>query len=133
MGRIILAEDDELVGQIVVDRFVAAGHAVGWLRDGKEALDAMRFRPPDLVILDQRMPTMNGGLVLRKMRGTWELSMIPVLMLTAVDGEQDKDIAYYEGADDYMTKPFNPDLLVARAESLMRGHIRRTSGDLNPG
>ncbi len=132
MARIILAEDDELIGQIVVDRFFEAGHAVGWLKDGKEALDAMLFRAPDLAILDQNMPTMSGNLVLRQMRSSEELVMVPVLMLTAVAGESDQKIAYYDGADDYVTKPFDPDHLLLRAENLLEGKIRRTSGEIVP-
>ncbi|RKF21247.1 response regulator [Altericroceibacterium spongiae] len=125
MGRIIYAEDDEIVAQIVIDALMNAGHAVGWLQDGDEALRAMRFRPPDLAILDQNMPVMNGGMVLREMRVIESLVMVPVLMLTAIDAKQSQNIAFYEGADDYMTKPFDPDELVFRAEQLMDQKFRR--------
>lgn len=125
MGRIIYAEDDEIVAQIVIDALMKAGHAVGWLPDGEEAMQAMRFRPPDLAILDQMMPSMNGGLVLREMRVTPSLVSVPVLMLTAVDAQESENIAFYEGADDYMTKPFDPDELVFRAEELIMQKLRR--------
>ena len=126
MARIILAEDDELVGQIVVELLSKAGHAVGWLRDGEQALEAMKFRPPQLAILDQHMPNKSGGIVLREMRQAPHLAMVPVLMLTAVSGEGDKKILYYEGADDYVTKPFEPDDLLFRAEALIDLKLRRT-------
>ena len=126
MARIILAEDDELAGNIVVELLMQAGHAVGWLRDGEQALQAMKFRPPQLVILDQHMPVKSGGIVLREMRMLPQLAMVPVLMLTAVCGEGDKKILYYEGADDYVTKPFDPDDLLFRAEALIDLKLRRT-------
>ena len=119
MGRIILADDAEIVGEIVSSALMSAGHAVGWLQDGKEALDAMLFRPPDLAILDVHMPEMSGFETLRKMRQRTELASVPVLMLTVVEGEGDQRIAYFDGANDYMTKPFDPDELVVRAETLM--------------
>ena len=75
MARIILAEDDELVGQIVVELLSKAGHAVGWLHDGEQALEAMKFRPPQLAILDQHMPNKSGGIVLREMRQAPHLAM----------------------------------------------------------
>ena len=126
MGRIIYAEDDEIVGEIVTEVLMNAGHAVGWLKDGQEALTAMLRRPPHLVILDQNMPIMGGGEVLRGMRQHTDLAMTPVLMLTAIRGSADQDIAYFDGADDYLTKPFDPEELVFRAETLMRKKIRRT-------
>ena len=126
MARIILAEDHELVGTLVVECLSRAGHAVGWLRDGEQALEAMKFRAPHLAILDQHMPVKNGGIVLREMRLIPNLAMVPVLMLTAVSGESDKRILYYDGADDYVTKPFDPDDLLFRAEALIDLKLRRT-------
>lgn len=126
MGRVILAEDDEIIGEIVADSFIAAGHGIGWLKNGKEALDAMMFRPPDVAILDVHMPVLNGLDTLRRMRATEKLAMVPVMMLTVVGGGGDQRIAYYDGADDYMTKPFDPEELVYRAENLMQNRIKRT-------
>ncbi|WP_239805605.1 response regulator transcription factor [Croceicoccus hydrothermalis] len=128
MARIILAEDDEIVGEIVRDTLMDAGHAVGWCKDGRSALDAIRFRPPHLAILDQRMPEMSGIEVLRSMRISKELAMVPVLMLTAVRTDADQSIAYYDGADDYITKPCNMEQLLFRADRLIKGAMRRTSG-----
>jgi DNA-binding response OmpR family regulator len=101
MGRIILADDDEIVAELVSDALIAAGHAVGWLSDGRSALEVIRRRPPDLVILDCMMPEMSGIMVLREMRSS-----------------------RYEGANDYLSKPFDPVVLVGRAEALMRGERR---------
>lgn len=126
MGRIIYAEDDDIVGEIATNALFGAGHAVGWLRDGEAALQAMRFRIPDVAVLDLHMPKMDGMSVVRAMRVDPHLAMVPVLMLTAVSGRSDKDIAFYEGVDDYLTKPFDPEELVFRVEQLMGGNIRRT-------
>lgn len=125
MGRIILAEDDEILGDIVTNAFIDSGHAVGWLRDGESALSAMRFRQPHLAILDVHMPGISGIELLRIMRGSEDLSMVPVLMLTTVCGLGSQNIAYYDGADDYVTKPFNPENLIERAQKLIDKNIHR--------
>jgi DNA-binding response OmpR family regulator len=124
VGRIIFADDDEVVAEVVSNVLISAGHAVGWLSNGKSAYDVIRRRPPDLVILDCNMPEMSGVLVLREMRQSQALCQIPVLMLTARLGDEDERIARFEGASDYLCKPFNPGLLVGKAEALMRGERR---------
>ncbi len=90
----------------------------------------MRFRAPHLAILDQKMPRMHGGAVLQQMRIDPDLAMVPVMMLTAIAGEQDQRIAFYEGADEYLTKPVALDRMVLVAEQLMNKRLRRTSGFL---
>jgi DNA-binding response OmpR family regulator len=121
MARIILADDDEVVAELVTDAFMAAGHAVGWLKDGKEALDLIKRRPPDLAILDCNMPEMSGIMVLRELRQSETLFDLPVMMLTGRQSESDEQILRYEGANDYMRKPFDPIALVGRAEALIAG------------
>lgn len=124
MARIILADDDEIIAELVTDAFMAAGHAVGWLKDGRSALDIIKRRRPDLVILDCNMPEMSGVTVLRELRKSPVLFNLPVLMLTGRQGNADEDIARFEGADDYVRKPFDPAVLVGRAEALMNGERR---------
>jgi len=121
MGRIILADDDEVIAELVSDAFIAAGHAVGWLKDGREALDIIKRRPPDLAILDCNMPEMSGIMVLRELRKSETLFDLPVMMLTGRQSESDEQILRYEGANDYLRKPFDPVVLVGRAEALMNG------------
>ncbi len=125
MGRVILADDDDLIGEIVTDTFISAGHGIGWLKNGKDALEAMKFRAPDLAILDLHMPELNGMDTLRQMRSNSDLAMIPVMMLTVVEGDGAQRIAFYDGVDDYMTKPFDPEELLVRAEALMKNRIKR--------
>ena len=121
MARIILAEDDEIVAEVVRDTLMNAGHAVGVLPTGAQALAVIRARLPELVILDCNMPELSGVLVLREMRQSPKLADIPVLMLTGRRGEQDVNLAMYEGANDYMKKPFEPAELVFRVEQVLQG------------
>ena len=119
MARIIMADDDEIVAEIAIEALNAAGHAVGLLADGKDMMKLIRARKPDLVILDCNMPEKSGILVLREMRNTTEFYDTPVLMLTGRRGERDVELAMYEGANDYMKKPFDPDELVFRVDELL--------------
>ncbi|MEO7239807.1 MAG: response regulator [Sphingomicrobium sp.] len=124
MGTIILADDDELIAAVVTDALMGAGHAVGWLADGASALEVIRQRPPDLVILDCNMPELGGIHVLREMRRVDYLHRVPVLMLTGRASAHDEHIARFAGATDYLRKPFDPVELIDRAEELMDGRRR---------
>lgn len=124
MARIIIADDDEIVATIVSDALFAAGHAVGWVKDGASALDVIRRRAPDLLILDCNMPEKSGIMVLRELRQSPHYYHLPVLMLTARGSGSNEEIARYEGANDYLTKPFNPIELVDRVEELVAGRRR---------
>lgn len=128
MARIILAEDDEIVAELVRDVLMAAGHGVGVLPTGAQALAVIRSRMPDLVILDCNMPEMSGLLVLREMRNSPKLANMPVLMLTGRRSEKDVSLAMYDGANDYMKKPFDPDELVFRVEELLAPKARARTG-----
>lgn len=127
MGRIILADDDDLVAALVVDVLIAAGHAVGRLADGASALNVIKQRPPDLVILDCNMPGMEGIEVLREMRRLDHLYEVPVLMLTSKSTDRDEFTAFYAGATDYLCKPFDVSELVNRAEELIADRRRRVA------
>lgn len=122
MARIIIADDDEIVGEIVRDALIAGGHAAALLPNGKEALKVIRARNPDLVVLDCNMPELSGLLVLREMRNSVDLCDTPVLMLTGRQSERDVELAMYEGANDYMKKPFDPDELLFRVDELLARH-----------
>jgi DNA-binding response OmpR family regulator len=124
MARIIIADDDEIVGEIARDALIAAGHGVGLLLDGKKALAVVKYKRPDLVILDCNMPELSGLLVLREMRKSRDLFDIPVMILTGRRSERDVELALFEGANDYLKKPFDPDELVFRVEELLAGRKR---------
>ncbi len=124
MARIIIADDDEIVATIVCDALFGAGHAVGWVSDGERALEVVRRRAPDLLILDCNMPGKSGIMVLRELRQSPHFYRLPVLMLTARGSTSDEEIARYEGANDYLTKPFDPVELIDRVSDLMVGRRR---------
>ena len=119
MARIIVADDDELLGEIARDALIDGGHAAALLTNGADALKVIKSRIPDLVVLDCNMPDLSGLLVLREMRNTLELCDVPVLILTGRQSERDVELAIYAGANDYMKKPFDPDELLFRVDELL--------------
>lgn len=119
MARIILADDDPVIGQLIADAMFDAGHALGVIGDGASALKLMRARPPHLAIVDCGMPIMSGVELVRAMRCDGLLCHVPVLMLTARHSEADEAVAYAAGADDYLRKPADLDQLVGRVDALL--------------
>ena len=119
MARIMVAEDDEIVGEIVAATLIAAGHGVGVLTDGVSALAAIRAKRPDAVVLDSHLPGLAGPALVRQLRRDPDTARIPVLMLTARAGEGDLTTALHAGVNDYMTKPFDPHEVVFRVEELL--------------
>lgn len=119
MARIILADDDPVIGQLIADAMFDAGHALGVIGDGAAALKLMRIRPPHLAIIDCGMPIMSGVELVRAMRCDGELCHVPVLMLTARHSDADEAVAYSAGADDYLRKPADLDQLVGRVDALL--------------
>ena len=119
MARIIIADDDEIMGEIARDALVASGHGAGLVTDGAEALRVVKARRPDLLVLDCNMPEMSGVLVLRELRKMPEFYDLPVMMLTGRRSRQDEELALFAGADEYVKKPFDPDEFVFRVEELL--------------
>ncbi|MBO0804734.1 MAG: response regulator transcription factor [Nocardiopsaceae bacterium] len=93
------------------------GHSVQCARDGYEALRLIEREPPDLVVLDLMLPGIDGLEVCRRLRERWP---VPVVMLTALDDEDDRLAGFEIGADDYVTKPFSPRELAMRVRSVLR-------------
>lgn len=116
--RILLVEDDELLGDSVKEALCAEGYAVDWLTDGALAISALKAMAHDLAILDLRLPGKSGIEILKALRA--DSLQIPVLLLTAFDALADKVTGLDAGADDYLTKPFEMDELCARIRSLLR-------------
>lgn len=130
--RILVADDEDRIRKLVGDFLTRAGYDVIEAADGGEAVKkAMDTPAPDLVILDVMMPVMDGWAVLSEIRAK---SSIPVILLTAKGTENDQLSGFRLGADDYITKPFSPSLLVARVEALLKrgGKVnsKRTCGDI---
>ncbi len=114
---ILVVEDESSIASFVALYLKNAGYGVRTASRGGEALDLIASDPPSLVILDLMLPDLDGIEVCRRIRKSSE---IPILMLTARDEDVDKIIGLEVGADDYMTKPFNPRELVARVKSILR-------------
>ena len=120
MALILIADDDELVVEIVREALGAHGHIVGAVDDGMPVVGIVEFKRPLLVILDCNMPEVSGIEALRQIRVSRIAHATPVLMLTACRGQVDEEIAMRAGANDYLRKPFDPDQLVSRVETLLR-------------
>ena len=119
MARIIIVDDDEIVGEIARDALVANGHGAGLVTSAAEAYRVIKARRPDLLILDCNMPDMSGLVLLRELRNSPVFCDLPVMMLTARRGEQDVGLAMFEGANAYVKKPFDPDELAFRVDELL--------------
>jgi len=114
---VLLIEDEEAIADLVRLYFEQEGFRLVHAPDGERGLDAVRDRSPRIVLLDIGLPGMDGIEVCRRIRA---VSDVPVIMLTARDGEVDKIIGLEIGADDYVTKPFSPRELVARVRAVLR-------------
>lgn len=115
--RILLVEDEAPIAEVVQSYLEREGHMVVWAASGEDALADLRRRRPDLVILDLALPDVSGEEVCARIRTT---SDVPIIMLTARDGEEDLVKGLELGADDYLTKPFSPRELTARVRALLR-------------
>ena len=117
MAKITLIDDDENIVASVSLALESHGHAVKAYYDGASGLGALESDPPDLAILDVKMPRMDGMEVLRRLRQTSDL---PVIILTSKDDEIDEILGFNLGADDYMHKPFSQRLLIERVKAVLR-------------
>lgn len=121
-ARILLADDDEMIVDVLSYQLKKEGYEVITARDGAEALALARSSAPDLILLDVMMPKLQGWEVCREVRRT---SAVPILMLTARGEELDRVLGLELGADDYVVKPFSFRELLAR----IRANLRRVALD----
>ena len=119
MARILIADDDTILVEMLKFRLEAAGHEVVATSDGLSALDEVNHRKPDLIVLDSMMPVVSGPEVLARLKADDNLKRIPVVMLTARKSESDVVAALKSGVDEYLTKPFIPQELMVRIEKLL--------------
>jgi DNA-binding response OmpR family regulator len=117
MAVIVLVEDDRLIAEPVARALKGFGYTVLVAPDGAAGLDLALTGQPDLVILDIMLPAMDGWEVCKRIR---EQSIVPILMLTALNEEIDRVLGLELGADDYLTKPFSTRELAARIKALLR-------------
>ncbi|HYW28778.1 MAG TPA: response regulator transcription factor [Gaiellales bacterium] len=119
--RILLVEDDATIREMTQLSLQRDGFSVETAADGPSGLDAFRDHPPDLVLLDLMLPGLDGVSVCRAIR---ESSVVPVVMLTARSDALDVVVGLEAGADDYVTKPFEPAVLAARLRAVLRRATR---------
>jgi two-component system OmpR family response regulator len=119
--RLLVVDDEATVRELLSATLRFAGFSVTSAATGAEAISAATLEPPDLVLLDVMLPDIDGFEVVRQLRGA---GPVPVLFLTARDRQSDKVTGLSLGADDYVTKPFDLEELIAR----IRAILRRTSG-----
>jgi two-component system KDP operon response regulator KdpE len=115
--RILVVDDEPQIRRVLRTSLATRGYEVRVAADGESALDTFRDWPPDLVITDLSMPEMDGIELCRRLR---QLSQLPIIVLSVKDEEKIKVQALDEGADDYVTKPFSIDELLARVRSALR-------------
>lgn len=130
MSEILFADDDAAMREMVSDILLNAGHRVRLVENGQAALDEVRRSPPDLVLLDQRMPSLNGLQVCRSLKDDPRLEHLPVILVTAQGRTEDRIEGFDAGANDYLPKPFDARELLARVNALLR--ITRQGLDRNP-
>ena len=117
MAKITLVDDDENIVASISLALESHGHTVKAFYDGATGLADLESDPPDLAILDVKMPRLDGMEVLRRLRQT---TALPVIMLTSKDEEIDEILGFNLGADDYMHKPFSQRLLIERVKAVLR-------------
>ncbi|SET24723.1 response regulator transcription factor [Paenibacillus sp. NFR01] len=123
--KVLIVEDEQRIRELISDYFHAQDWMVCQAANGNEGMFAFETEIPDLIILDLMMPEMDGWELCRKIR---QRSGVPIIILTAVSGDERQIEGYELGADDYVTKPFSPKVLVSKAEVLMR----RVNGHMTP-
>ncbi len=124
--RLLLVEDDTMIGESVADALRAEHHTVDWVQDGQQADTALRTADYDLMLLDLGLPRLDGLSVLRALRARKQ--QLPVLIATARDSVQQRIEGLDAGADDYVLKPYDIDELLARIRAL----VRRANGTVEP-
>ena len=119
-ARILIVEDDQDIAQLVARYLDKAGYTTEILASGREALRTIGARVPDLLVLDLMLPHVDGLEICRAVRTNEKTAAVPIIMLTARAEESDRIVGLELGADDYLSKPFSPNELVARVRALLR-------------
>jgi DNA-binding response OmpR family regulator len=127
MSRILVVDDDQEIVRLIRSYLENAGYSVLSAYDGETALHILRREHPDLLVLDLMLPDRDGWDLTRLIRADRDLEGIPIIMLTARVEDSDKIVGLEIGADDYITKPFNPREVIARVRALLRRSQREKS------
>ncbi|MEL6526126.1 MAG: response regulator transcription factor [Chloroflexota bacterium] len=119
-NTILIVDDDKEIARTLVKYFEQADFRTQYAHNGTMALNIIRAEPIDLVVLDLMLPDRDGWEITRIVRADKRLKQLPIIMLTARVGDSDKLLGLELGADDYVTKPFNPHEVVARTRAVLR-------------
>lgn len=130
MANILVVEDEKNMQNIIVSYLQQGGHTCFTADDGIDALVILKSNPMDFMILDIMMPHLDGYSVCKIAR---EMSNMPIIMLTAKSDENDKLKGYEYGADDYVTKPFSPKVLLAKVNAILRRSSISNENTINAG
>ncbi len=129
-ASVLIVEDDTALSELLQWHFNSEGYEVRATADGEDALIMVREEMPDLIVLDWMIESLSGVEVCRQLRKAKESARVPIMMLTARGEEEDKIRGLKTGADDYLTKPFSPRELLARAEALLRRSRPALAGEM---
>ncbi|MFT4570603.1 MAG: two-component system alkaline phosphatase synthesis response regulator PhoP [Hyphomicrobiaceae bacterium] len=127
--RVLVVEDEEDIAELLRYNLEAAGFSVAVANTGELGLAAASNEPPSIVLLDLMLPTIDGLEVCRRLRAAPNTAAIPIVMLTARGEESDVVRGLEMGADDYVTKPFSPRVLIARIQSVLRRKRSDVAGE----
>lgn len=119
MAHILIVDDDVIIAEVASEALINAGHACGWVTSGEQALKVLKHRRPDIILLDQDMPGMTGGQVLRHLRNSPRFYDLPIIMFSAIAAKRDQELALFAGATDYIRKPFKPNELAWHIEDIV--------------
>lgn len=129
---ILIVEDDEDIQQLVGYNLIKAGFQVEYADSGEEALDKIGKQFPDLILLDIMLPGLDGIEVCKVLRTENQTAEIPIIMLTAKGEETDIVEGFELGADDYITKPFSPKILLSRIKAVLRRKVKEEAAPAVP-
>ena len=130
--HILIVEDDEDIQELIRYNLAQEGYRITMAGTGEEAVKSARQKPPDLILLDLMLPKMDGLEVCRILSADHQTRHVPIIMLTAKSEEADVVTGLQMGADDYMTKPFSPRVLLARVKTVLRRKRREEPGGAEP-
>ena len=130
--HVLVVEDEEDIAELLEYNLERAGYAPTVVYSGEDGLNVSRESHPDLILLDLMLPGLSGIEVCRKLKADPATARIPVVMLTAKGEEEDIITGFDAGADDYVTKPFRPKILLARVKAVLRRGAARQPGKDDP-
>jgi len=120
MAKILIVDDEQALAEVVKMQLEVSGYEVIMAHDGQTGLEVARNEGPDLIILDLMLPKLNGHQVCRMLKFDEKYKKIPIIMFTSRADKKNEEIGKEVGADAYLSKPFEPDVLLAKVKELLQ-------------